>query len=219
MAKKRRRSGKQKGDKTAKKQRRSGKRFRLLLYERMWKRWAWPCILIVPASITLWWFMPRLFIAVWWYHALALVPAFIAIIILIFTNMARRTTWVQCRANHLRIQTPIYPLAISYARIKEIKPQPFGQIYDPAAEKAARRKWLGPYWSMTSLVVRVSKYPISKRWLRLWFSSYTLIPDTPGFVFLIEDWMGLSRQIEEFRSAWGMERAKKRQEELADRAW
>ncbi len=72
---------------------------------------------------------------------------------------------------------------------------------------------------MTALVVRVSKYPTSKMWLRLWFSPYTLAPDTPGFIFLIEDWMGLSRQIEDFRSAWGMQRAKKRQEELADRAW
>ncbi len=203
----------------AKKRRRSGKRFRLLLYERMWKRWAFPCIMIIPASIALWWFAPLLSIAEWWYRALALIPAFIAIILLIFTFVARRTTWVQCRENHLRIHSPIYPLAISYARIKEVSPKSFAQVFDPSAEKAARRNWLRPYWGMTALVVRISKYPISKRWLRLWFSSYTLTPDTPGFVFLVEDWMGLSRQIEDFRTTWGMQRAKKRQEKLADRAW
>ena len=203
----------------AKKRRRRGKRFRLLLYERMWKRWAFPCILIMPASIALWWFAPLLSITDELYRALAFIPALIAIILLLFTFVARRTTWVQCRENHLHIQMPIYPLAISYARIKDIKSKSFAQVFDPSTEKAARRNWLRPYWGMTSLVVGISKYPISKRWLRLWFSSYTLIPDTPGFVFLVEDWMGLSRQIEDFRSAWGMQRAKKRQERLANRAF
>lgn len=237
----------------AKKRRRSGKRFRLLLYERMWKRWAIPCILIVPASVALWLFTPRLFssadallrralgllphslissisflielsapilsILHVLYDFLALVPALIALILLVLIFLSRRTAWVQCRANHLRIQSPIYPLVISYARIKEIHSRSFYQVFDPAKEKTARQHWLRPYWGQTVLVVRITKYPVSKRWLRLWFNPYIMTPDTPGFVFLVEDWMALSRQMEDFRSTWRARRAKKRERKLAGRTW
>jgi len=203
----------------ARKRRQSGTRFRLLIYERMWKRWAFPCVLIIPASVTLWWSVPFLSITHALYRALALVPALVALIILVFTFMARRLAWVQCRPNHLRIQTPLYPLVVSYGRIKEVLPQTFNRVFDPSAEKAARRNWLGPYWGQTGLVVRVSKYPVSKAWLRLWFSPYLLVPDTVGFFFLVEDWMALSRQLDDFRTAWVARRAEQRQRERAHRAW
>ncbi|MDY7080134.1 MAG: hypothetical protein SXV54_24905 [Chloroflexota bacterium] len=203
----------------ARKRRRNGDRFRLLIYERMWRRWAFPCILIIPASVVLWWFAPLLSITHVLYRALALAPAVISLIILVFTFMARRLAWVQCRANHLRIQTPFYPLVVSYGRLKEVTPQPFNQVFDPSEEKAARRSWLRPYWHKTVLVAKLSKYPVSKTWLRLWFSPYLLSPSAPGFVFLVEDWMGLSRQMDDFRTAWDTRRAKKRQERLARRGY
>ena len=78
----------------AKKRPRSGDRFRLLIYERMWKRWALPSVLIIPASIVLWWFVPNLSITHPLYRALALVPALVSVILLVFTFMARRLAWV-----------------------------------------------------------------------------------------------------------------------------
>jgi hypothetical protein len=203
----------------AKKRRPSGKRFRLLIYERMWKRWAFPCLLIIPASFALWWFVPLLSITHALYRALALVPALIALILMVFTFLSRRTAWVQCRPNHLRIQTPFYPLVVSYGRIKEVLPQPFSQIFNPAEEKAARRSWLQPYWGQTALMVRLSKYPVRKAWLRLWFSPYLIAPKGVGFVFLVDDWMSFSRQLDDFRTAWEMRRAEVRQKKLADRTW
>jgi hypothetical protein len=204
----------------AKKRRKSGDRFRLVIYERMWKRWAFPSILIIPASVALWWFVPLLSITHPLYRALALVPALVALILLVFTFLSRRRAWVQCRSNHLRIQTPIYPLVVSYGRIKEVLPRPFSQVFKPSEEKAARRNWLNPYWGQTALVVRLSKYPVRRAWLRLWFSAYLLTPDAPdGFVFLVDDWMALSRQVDDFRTAWGARRSRKRQAKVADRAW
>lgn len=191
--------------------RKRGSRFRLLIYERMWRRWAWPCILIVPASIALWWFAPDISVTHALHRALALVPALVSIIILVFTYLAPRVAWVQCRPNHLRIQTPFYPLVVSYGRIKRVHTKPFAQVFSPSEEKAARRNWLSPYWGKTTLVVELSKYPVSKAWLRLWFSPYFLSPDVPGLVFLVEDWMTLSRQLDDSRSAWSMRRAERRQ--------
>jgi hypothetical protein len=115
-------------NKMTKQQHRSGNRFRLLLYERMWKRWAMPCILIVPASVVLWLFTGRLFsssdallhralgllphslissisflielsapilsILHVLYDFLALVPALIALALLVLIFLSRRAAWV-----------------------------------------------------------------------------------------------------------------------------
>jgi hypothetical protein len=237
----------------AKKRRPSGKRFRLLIYERMWKRWAFPCLLIIPASVALWWSAPRLFTSFdlllhrlfsflpptlimsisamlqWFaplfsiihilYRFLALIPALVTLILMVFTFLSRRTAWIQCRPNHLRIRTPFYPLVVSYGRIKEVLPQPFAQIFNPAEKKAARRNWLQPYWGQTALMIRVSKYPVKKAWLRLWFSPYLLAPKGSGFVLLVDDWMGFSRQLDDFRTNWEMRHAEARQKKLANRTW
>jgi len=199
------------------KRRRHGKRFRLLLYERMWQRWAWPCILTVPASIALWWFAPKIRIIYPPLYPLTLFPALAALAILAYTYLARRTAWVQCRAGNLRIQTPFYPLVVSYRRIKRVHPSTFASVFNPAQEKPARRQWLQPYWSHTVVVVELSNYPVHKAWLKLWFSPYMLNPDVPGFVFVVEDWMALSRQLDEFRTAWEMRRAERRRRILAER--
>ena len=200
---------------TRTKKRRRGTRLRLLIYERMWQRWAWPCILIVPASVALWWFAPSISIIHTPFHTLALVPALVSLVILVYAYLARRLAWVQCEPNHLRIQTPLYPLVVSYGRIKSVRPNTFAQIFSPSGEKAARRRWLHPYWGKTVMVVELSKYPFSKAWMRLWFSPYLLSPDITGFVFLVEDWMALSRQLDEFRTTWEMRRAARRRERLA----
>ena len=199
------------------KRQRSSKRFRLLIYERMWQRWAWPCGLTVPASIALWWYAPRISILYAPFRLLALVPAAVALVVLAYIYLARRLAWVQCKPNHLRIQTPVYPLVVSYSRVKGTRPQPFSQVFDPAAEKKARRRWLRPYWGKTTLVVDLSRYPVSRTWLRLWFTPYLLAPDASGFVFLVEDWMALSRQLDDFRSAWRMRRKARRQDAQARR--
>jgi len=189
-----------------------GKRFRLLIYERMWQRWAWPCVLIVLASAALWRFAPRISTIHPSLRILAIIPALVCLVILVYAYLARRLAWIQCRSGHLRIQTPIYPLAISYSRIKGARPKTLGQVFDPTAQKAAQRNWLRPYWHKTVLVVELSKYPVSKKWLRLWFSPYLLPPHVTGFVFLVEDWMALSRQLEDYRANWEMHRAAQRQD-------
>ncbi len=190
--------------------RKRGNRFRLLIYERMWQRWAWPCILITLASVALWWFVPRIPIIYRPWGDLALVPALVSLVLLGYAFLARRMAWVQCRPNHIRIQTPFYPLVISYSRVKGVRPNPFHKIFDPQQEKGARLRWLQPYWSKTVIVLDLSGYPMSRAWLRLWFSPYLLVPDAPGFVFLVEDWMALSRQVDDYRTAWEGRRAARR---------
>jgi len=192
---------------------RRGDRFRLLVYGRMWQRWAWPCVLLIPASVALWWVAPRVSILRASLRPLALLPASVAIILLLYTYLARRLAWVQCRTGHLYIQTPIYPLAVSYSRIKGTRPKPFAEIFNLAEAKVARQDWLRPYLRHTALVVTVSKLPLHRAWLRLWFSPYLLEPQGTGFVFLVDDWMALSRQLDDFRVAWETRRKDRRRKQ------
>jgi hypothetical protein len=139
-----------------------------------------------------------------------LIPGLVALYILIYSYLANRMAWVQCREGHLRIQTPVLPLAISYARIKTVRPSRMAQVFDPAKEKPGRREWMRPYWGMTVLVVELTKFPVDKRWLRLWLNRYLFSPTSTGVVLLTEDWMTLSRQITDYRTDWETQRAGRR---------
>jgi hypothetical protein len=187
-----------------------GKRFRLLIYERMWQKWGFLSLLVALASAALWILAPRIRFLPSSLRLLILVPALASFAIFAYTFTARRMAWVQCRPSHLRIQTPIYPLTVSYARIKVVRPTEFSQVFDPSKEKPARRNWLRPYWGMTAVVVEISKFPMKKEWLRLWFNRYMFSPEATGFVFLVDDWMTLSRQLDDFRNNWELQRAARR---------
>ena len=69
-----------------------------------------------------------------------------------------------------------------------------------------------PYWGRTAVVVQISKFPVQKNWLRLWFNRYMFSPEVTGFVFLVEDWMAFSRQLDDFRSNWELRRAERRKQ-------
>lgn len=203
----------------AKRRRTSGQRFPLLIYDRMWQRWALPCFLLVPASVVLWRIAPRLLITGTVLRTLALIPGAAALVILAYAYLARRLAWVQCRLNHLYIQTPFYPLAISYSRIKGARPNRFSQVFEPTQLKASHRSWLQPYWGRTAIVLELAKYPMRRDWLRLWFSPYLFAPNATGFVLLVEDWMTFSRELDQFHGAWEMRRAARRQREAAGRPY
>lgn len=189
-----------------------GKRFHLLIYERMWQKWGILSLLVALASGVLWLLAPRAQFLPSSLRILILVPALASLAIFAYAFMARRMAWVQCRPNHIHIQTPIYPLTVSYARVKVVRPTEFSHIFDPSKEKPGRRNWLLPYWGKTAVVVEISKYPIKKNWLRLWFNRYMFSPQVTGFVFLVDDWMTLSRQLDDFRSNWELRRAERRKQ-------
>lgn len=189
-----------------------GKRFRLLIYDRMWQKWGLTSLLVALASGALWLLAPRIRFLPNSLRMLILVPALASFAIFAYVFIARRMAWVQCRLGHFHIQTPIYPLAVSYSRIKIVRPTEFSHIFDPSKEKQARREWLRPYWGMTAVVVEISKYPVKKDWLRLWFNQYMFSPQVTGFVFLVDDWMTLSRELQDFRNNWELRRAERRRQ-------
>lgn len=201
--------------------RRASTRFRLVIYERMWRSWKWPCLLLLLASLLLFFCAPRLLIPPT-LRPLILIPILGTSLLMLYAHLARKTAWVQCRPDALHVQTPIYPLTISYRRIKGVRPMSVPQFIETIkGQKAAKRarKWLRPYLTKTAIVIDLSQYPVQRGWLRLWFHPYLFYPDSPGFVFLVEDWMTLSRQIDDSRANWEMRRIAQRRKERAEPSW
>lgn len=191
---------------------RPGKRFRLRLYERLFAMLRWPAFLLAISAYVLWWIAPD-------YPILSTGRDFLLIIVVLSGALwvaglvAPALCYVQCRADYLLIGTPVYRLSISYARIGSVTAVNFGQKYPFHRQKWSQRRFLEPLFleqktgQLTVVAVAVKQYPLPLRWLKLWLTDYMFAPDAPGFLFMVRDWMALSQQIEDYRSAWRERRA------------
>ena len=113
-----------------------------------------------------------------------------------------RTAYVQCTPRNVKIQTPFMPVVFSYKRITNSRPTNLRDVFPPEKQKGARRKMLEEVWGQTVIVIDVKGYPMSKSFLRTMLGPYLLTPKGTGFVFLVQDWMGLSRQLSDYQEQW-----------------
>ncbi|MBN1259386.1 MAG: hypothetical protein JXB35_01795 [Anaerolineae bacterium] len=174
-------------------------RFPLLIYQAIGKRWRGPSFLLIPAGVSLWWATRQSAALNTEYAALALIITLVGFLLFAYSLLAHNAG-VRCHEQHFTVGSAIYPLNFSYRRITTVRPVQFNQIFPPTQEKAARRRLFESYWSKTTVVVDLNGYPLPLWWIKLWFSPYVIVPDGTGLVLLVEDWMGLIRQLETARS-------------------
>lgn len=202
---------------TEKKQTR-GDRFPLLVYQRWGKMLRTPSLLIAIASFVTWWFIPpdEGLDGVAW--ALLAIGA-IGLIIFFYALLARRAAYVQCTSQYLKIRTPLMPVAISYARILQVRPNDFNQQFSRGDLKSSQRRLVEPFFGKTVLVMELKAFPMKERSLRLWLNRFMFATNVTGFVLLVEDWMALSRQISMHLDQWVARRQQKtgRRDERQDR--
>jgi hypothetical protein len=181
-----------------------GDRFRLLLYERRVKRFRQPVLSLTLLFWILWYLVKENYLE-WpsppnapWLMAGGLVT----LIFWLFTLIAPRMAYAQPRADHLRLQTPIYRLKISYRRIHNTRPIDFAKTFPPSNVKRSDRWLLRPFFGATALGIDVNEWPLNPIVLRLFFNRYFLALDQPSFVILVQDWMALSNQLSSMMDAW-----------------
>jgi len=116
--------------------------------------------------------------------------------------------YVRCEPAGLRLQGPLMPLFISYRRVERTRLSPLAKVFDPQKDRAARR-WPLTYWNMTAVLVDLKGFPVPLWWLRLWFDRHLFLPNGTGLVLLVEDWMGLSQQLDGALSAYRARRARR----------
>ena len=183
----------------------AGKRHPLLIYTRLYRAWRNPALLIAVGTAVLWWLAPPPLDQLLPQSAL-LAATVVSALLYIYTVAGERLTYVRCTPGYLRVSTPLYRLAISYDRIHTSRPVRFS----PADIPWTHRWLVEPFLGHTALALDLRGYPVSLRFLRLWFNRYVLPGDFLGLLFITPDWMALSREIEVYRGDWKTRRRTER---------
>ena len=190
-----------------------GKRFPLLVYQRLFKMWFWPSLLLFFASAALIVWSPSfLSELVWWFLPVALIAAGV----MIYALLARYTTYVQAHPHSLRIRSPLFRLVISYGRVYLVRPTPIKTQFPPESLSWTRRRLVEQLYGHTCLVVEVKTYPLSDRLLALFMNRFLLSTQVTGFTLLVEDWLQLSGEIEGARANWVNQRLMKREKRAVE---
>jgi hypothetical protein len=130
-------------------------------------------------------------------------------VIFLYALLGPRLSYVQCRPNHLLVSTPLFRLAISYNRIRTTRPMPFA----PERVRWSDQRLVAPFLGQTLVAVDLSRYPISRRWLRFFLMDYLLPASFVGLQFIVREWMALSLNIEAHRAAWKTRQRDREREE------
>lgn len=174
-----------------------GRRYRLRLYQGMMARYRNPALLLAILLLALWIMLRNGWVS-WpsassapWALAGGLVSAAYAV----FAWVGPLTSYVQPRHNHVRIQTPIYRLNVSYRRLVNVRPVDFTKTFPPNLQPRRDRKVLRQFSGRTAVGIDMHAWPFRRWVLKLFLSRYNLAPDRPGLIFLADDWIQLSNQL------------------------
>jgi hypothetical protein len=174
-----------------------GIRHPLLLYRRLASYWRVPLmLLLIVSSGLLTWNHPAL-------QELRLglvVTLLLSLVLLLLTFIMSRLAYVQCRADALFIQLPLYGLHIPYESVLETRAAFMYELFPPSEQPFSTRGFLNPLWKTSAVVVRLRSFPQPRRQLRLWMDSRMIIHD--GLVLLVKDYMGFRREIQHAMIHW-----------------
>jgi hypothetical protein len=182
----------------------SGDRFPLLLYHRAVapRRRASAALAVLLLGL---WYMVSMRMVAWpeppadrW----LLAGGVVALAFALFTTFSPRLAYVQPMRDHLRLSTPIARVAVSYRRIESTRPVDVARAFPRATLRAGEQRLLAPFAGRTALGVDLSALPIRPFVVRLFFHRLMLSPDKTGFIFIVPDWIELSRQLSSRLEAW-----------------
>lgn len=182
----------------------SGQRHVLLIPKRTMNRlWKWTFVLSLVLAIAGWLDQtghldPDLFP----YPRLVFISTVLSFLIFLFAFLTRHMYYVQAHPDHLRISTPFLRLKISYRRLRAAQPLDLRRLYRPSELTWAEKRALSPFLKKTSLSVKLTSFPLSPAFLRLFLPKVMFLPGGQGLLLVVEDWMKLSTEIDTFSTSW-----------------
>lgn len=124
----------------------------------------------------------------------------LAILIGIFFLVIRQIAYIQPFPGYVKLVTPFMRINISYKRLVKTTTTEMRQLFPPKSMSGWMREIFEPLASQNALVLELKGYPISPVLLRMFLSRFFFKDKTPHFVILVKDWMGLSSEIDSFRT-------------------
>jgi hypothetical protein len=180
-----------------------GTKFPLLIYRRWAKMLRLPSLLIGVVSAVAWYFAREegqsLLSGQAWVLLLA---SGVGALIFFYSLRAHRTAYVQCFPAYVKIQTPLFAVAVAYKRIRQVRPVEYHTELPLSNMKQSQRRLLEPFLGRTVVLLDLARLPMTERKLRLWLPWFMFAQKTTGFLLVVEDWMALSREIGVFTDRW-----------------
>lgn len=181
----------------------AGRRHPLVIYRALMNRW-WPATLSIAIGlVALAWAVKRSSpLDPWrWTGLLGLAGIMLALTALLL--ILRRLAYVQAFPTHIRLKTPFLQINISYKRVRRYVSTEFRTLFPPNKLRGWKRDLIAPLSSKTALVLELTSWPIHPRFIRLFLSPFFFKDKdkTAHFVILVDNWMGLSAEIDSKRTA------------------
>jgi hypothetical protein len=176
----------------------ASKRYPLILYTHTINRW-WPELAALGLALFgLAWAIYLWHMETWRWLTIANLGGVILIFAMLLYGF-RNFAHIQLFAHHFRLVTPFLRLNVSYQRVRRSTTVLMYSIFPPRSVSGWGRELLEPLSSKTAVVLDLNGFPVSPLLLRLLLSPFFFKDKTPHIVLLVEDWMGLSTDLESHR--------------------
>lgn len=184
---------------------RGGRRYPLIVYQHLLNRWWTPMFAIglVMSALAYGEYTDPVYRFIPWRWQLFAAIGILAILIGIFFLIIRQIAYIRPFPGYIKLVTPFMRLNISYKRLHKTTTAEMRYLFPPKSMSGWMRDIFAPLASQTAVVLELKSYPVSPLLLRLFLSRFFFKDKTPHFVILVKDWMGLSSEIDSFRT--GME--------------
>jgi hypothetical protein len=130
------------------------------------------------------------------------VAAGAAVMLWLATALLPRTAYVACRPDAVLVRLGLVRLIVSYARVRSARAVQHGQIHDPKTVARGARALAVGLALRQCIALELTSYPMAFFLLRALTHPFFFLGRAPGFLFVVDDWMGLGRELEQGRSAW-----------------
>jgi hypothetical protein len=135
--------------------------------------------------------------------SIATLAAFLVWILVLFLP---RMSFVQCLDDRMLLQIGMLRTSISYGLIRTSHSVQHAQIFPPDRQPASRRFLAERLASRQSILVELNAEPVAYSLLRTFSHPFLFVAEPVGFLFAVNNWMGLDRDIDQARSTWQMRR-------------
>lgn len=181
---------------------RGGRRYPLIVYRHLLNRWWTPMFAIgfVMFALAYGEYTHPVYRFIPWRWQLFAGIGMLAISVGIFFLVIRQAAFIQPFPGYIKLVTPFMRVNISYKRLIKTTTNEMRQLFPPKSMSGWVRDIFEPLASKTAIVLELKSYPVSPFVLRMFLSRFFFKDKTPHFVILVKDWMGLSTEIDSFRT-------------------